>query len=181
MTKVTLISLEELLELLPNGEAARQVRQAYAFAEKIHHGRRRASGELYIDHDIAVAQILVQLESDVPTVIAGLLHDCLLPHTQIDLPTVKNQFGAEVTNLIKGLQNLYNYAAEAQYQKYQETESATLEEIRRAILTIIEVDIRVILIRMADCLQDLRKASHLPAEERHKVALEAMNVFAPLA
>ncbi len=181
MTQVTLISLEDLLELLPNGEAARQVRQAYAFAERAHHGRRRASGELYIDHDLAVAQILVQLESDVPTVVAGLLHDCLLPHTQVDLQAVKNQFGGEITNLIKGLQNLYAYAAEAQYQKYQQTEAATLEEIRRAILTIIEVDIRVILIRMADCLQDLRKAGHLPADERRVIALEAMNVFATLA
>lgn len=181
MTQVTLISLAELLELLPNGEAAQQVRQAYDFAERAHHGRRRASGEAYIDHDIAVAQILVELESDVPTVVAGLLHDCLLPHTQIDPQTVKNQFGAEVAGLINGLQNLYAYAEEAQYKKHRETEAATLEEIRRAILTITEVDIRVILIRMADCLQDLRKASQLGVDERLKIATEAMKVFAPLA
>ncbi len=181
MTQVSLVSLEELLQLLPNGEAGQQVRQAYTFAERAHHGRRRPSGEYYIDHDLAVAQILIDLHSDVPTVVAGLLHDSLSPHTEVDLQTIKKQFGGEVAGLINGLETLHAYANEEQYKKHRDTEATTLEEIRRAILTITEVDIRIIVIRMADCLQDLRKASQLSAEERLKIATEAMKVFAPLA
>ncbi|MCA9943928.1 MAG: bifunctional (p)ppGpp synthetase/guanosine-3',5'-bis(diphosphate) 3'-pyrophosphohydrolase, partial [Anaerolineales bacterium] len=85
--------------------------------------------------------------------------------------------------LIEGLEHLYAYAAEQQYQKQHDPEAdrKTLEGVRRAVLAIIEGDIRVILIRMADCLQDLRKASNLPSEQRRLIANEAMNIYAPLA
>lgn len=181
MTQVALISLNELLEALPNGSTAQRVRQAYEVAERAHHGRRRESGELFIDHDIAVAQILVQLGADIKTIMAGLLHDSLLPHTGLDALAITREFGPEVANLVSGLLNLYAYAERAQYKKYQNSEAGTLEGIRRAILAIIEGDIRVMLIRMADCLQDLRKASQLSPERRQAIAAEAMNIYAPLA
>lgn len=178
---MTLVTLAELLQALPNGEAARQVQQAYHFAVKAHHGRRRESGELYIDHDMAVAQTLLQLDVDVKTVIVSLLHDCLLPHTQVTMQTITAEFGPEVGALVSGLTNLYAYAEGAQYKKHHFSEANALEGIRRAILSIIEGDIRVMLIRMADCLQELRKASHLPPDRRQEIAAEAMNIYAPLA
>jgi GTP pyrophosphokinase len=181
MTQVALISLAELLEALPNGEVGRRVRHAYEVAERAHNGRRRESGELYIDHDLAVAHTLVQLKVDVNTVIAGLLHDSLLPHTGLDVTTITTEFDAEVAGMISGLSKLNSYAEGSQYQQYKDPEGETLEVIRRAILSVIEGNIRVILIRMADCLQDLRKASQLPAERRQEVAAEAMNIYAPLA
>ena len=124
-----------------------------------------------------------QLGVDPPTLIASMLHDSLLPHTGQTFETIKKYFGEEPASLIKGLEQLYAYASEEQYQRHRDPEAdrKTLEGVRRAVLAIIEGDIRVILIRLADCLQDLRKASNLPPEQRYLVAHEAMNIYAPLA
>lgn len=183
MTQVTLITLNELLEKLPNGDTAVKVHGAYEFARTIHDGRRRESGELYIDHDLAVAQIMVTLGVDVPTIIASLLHDSLQPHTGQTPATIEKKFGAEVALLVTGIENLYTYAEETSYKQAQAHEDSrqALEGVRRAILSIIEGDIRIILIRMADSLQDLRKAGNLPRERQLEIASEAMGIFAPLA
>jgi GTP pyrophosphokinase len=183
MTQISLISITELLRNLPNGQTVRQVQKAYEFASRIHDGRQRESGELYIEHDLAVTQTMSQLGVDTPTLVASLLHDSLLPHTGQTVQTIRHHFGQEPAALIEGLEHLHAYASEAQYQKLRDpkTDRKTVEGVRRAVLSIIEGDIRVILIRMADCLQDLRKASNLPPEQRTIVANEAMNVYAPLA
>ncbi len=183
MTQLSLISITELLENLANGQTAQQVQKAYEFASRIHDGRKRESGELYIEHDLAVTQTMSQLGVDTPTLIASMLHDSLLPHTGQTVETIRYHFGAEPAALIEGLEHLYAYASEAQYQKLRDpvADRKTLEGVRRAVLAIIEGDIRVILIRMADCLQDLRKASNLPPEQRYIIANEAMSVYAPLA
>jgi GTP pyrophosphokinase len=183
MTQISLISINELLNHLPSGRSALLVQQAYEFANEIHNGRQRESGELYIEHDLAVAQTMNQLGVDTPTLIASLLHDSLLPHTGQTFETIRKKFGEEPAALIKGLEHLYAYASEAQYQKHHDPEAdrKTLEGVRRAVLAIIEGDIRVILIRLADCLQDLRKASNLSAEQRRIIANEAMHIYAPLA
>ncbi len=183
MTQVALITLDELLEKLPNGDTAVQVRNAYSFAQSIHNGRRRESGELYIDHDLAVAQIMSTLGVDVPTIIASLLHDSLFPHTGQAAAAIEKKFGEEVALLVTGIENLYTYAEETSYKQAQihENSRQALEAVRRAILSIIEGDIRIILIRMADSLQDLRKASNLPRERQIEIASEAMGIFAPLA
>ena len=183
MTQISLISISELLEHLPNGQTAQQVRRAYEFANRIHDGRQRDSGELYIEHDLAVTHTMSQLGVDAPTLVASMLHDSLMPHTGQTVDSIRRAFGEEPAALIEGLEHLYAYASEAQYQKHHDPEAdrKTLEGVRRAVLAIIEGDIRVILVRMADCLQDLRKASNLPPEQRQRIAHEAMNVYAPLA
>ncbi len=183
MTQISLISITELLENLPNGQTAQQVRQAYEFANQIHNGRQRESGELFIQHDLAVAHTMSQLGVDTPTLIASILHDSLLPHTGQTIDNIRKKFGEEPADLIEGLEHLYAYASEAQYQKHRDPEAdrKSLEGVRRAVLSIIEGDIRVILIRMADCLQDLRKASNLPPEQRQSIANEARHIYAPLA
>lgn len=183
MTQISLISINDLLNSLPNGQSASQVKQAYEFANLIHNGRQRESGELYIEHDLAVAQTMNQLGVDTPTLVASMLHDSLLPHTSQTTETIRKRFGEEPAALIEGLNHLYDYASEAQYQRHRDPEAdrQTIEQVRRAVISIIEGDIRVILIRMADCLQDLRKASNLPQEQRYIIANEARHIYAPLA
>jgi guanosine-3',5'-bis(diphosphate) 3'-pyrophosphohydrolase len=182
MTHITLMSLTEFLEKLPDGPesiTAQQIRKAHQFSLEAHGETYRESGELYIDHDLGVAQILLSLGVDSPTLVAGVLHDTLFPHTNKTEDDILQVFGKEVGTLVIGLNNLYAYTEEHAYQKHRQDE--TLETIRRAMLSIIEGDIRIILLRMADCLQDLRKAHALPADLQYEVAYEAMKIYAPLA
>jgi len=187
MTGVTETTLTQLLDSLPNGgtkgDAAQRLQQAYELACHAHGGRHRASGELYVEHDLAVAHIMVELGVDTNTIVAGLLHDILYPHTNMTEEVIKKEFGQEVASLVIGLRNLHTYAASRGFEDRQEKRGSrqSLEMIRKAILSIIEGDIRVILIRMADCLQDLRKASQLSSEQQMAIAREAMNIYAPLA
>lgn len=181
MTQQAQLDINDLLEKLPNGKAVQRVQHAYDFAQSAHNGRRRESGELYIDHDLAVAHIMSDLGVNPNTIIASLFHDILLPHTNKTTAVIEAEFGSVVASLVSGLMNLQAYSEADQYKKHQEVEDDTLEAIRRAILAIIEGDIRVILIRMADCLQDLRKASNLPRERQIDIATEAMKIYAPLA
>ena len=183
MTQISIVTIEELQNQIGNGRIAQEVKRAYEFASQIHNGRQRESGELYIEHDLAVTHILSQLDVDSSTLVASMLHDSLLPHTGQTVESIQKYFGEEPTALIHGLEQLYAYASEEQYQRHNDpnADRKTLEGVRRAVLAIIEGDIRVILIRLADCLQDLRKASNLPLEQRREIANEAMNIYAPLA
>jgi RelA/SpoT family (p)ppGpp synthetase len=180
MSKLPPPTLARLLDTLPqraHGDAARQVKQAYDFASTAHRGLVRDSQELYIEHDLAVAYIISELRVDTPTVVASLLHDILLPHTNVDEETVRRRFGPEVASLVTGLNKLEPYAEKHSQQK----DDRTLETVRRAMLTIIEGDIRVLLIKLADCLQSLRKASKLPLVQQTELANEAMYIYAPFA
>ena len=186
MTKISQITLTELLAAIPNGntkETAVTIRRAYDFALDAHGDRRRPSGETYIDHDLAVAHIMAELSVSLKTITASLLHDILAPHTQVTGADVKKQFGAEIAGLVEGLHKLYAYAEQKPFRQEDDDEKnqKARESMRRAIFSIIEGDTRVILIRMADCLQDLRKASHLPTEQQREIANEAMHIYAPLA
>ena len=186
MTQIPTPTLEGLFKALPAGlssQAHEQIRKAYAFAKEAHADQRRASGEKYIDHDLAVAHIMLQLGVDSNTIIAGLLHDYLFPHTDKKEEDLKPWFNQEILALVVGQRNLRAFAEQEIYKKHQhqDGDKQTLEAIRRAVLSIIEWDIRIILIRMADCLQDLRKAGALPPEKQYEVANEAMNIYAPLA
>jgi RelA/SpoT family (p)ppGpp synthetase len=207
MTKISQITLTELIKALPdgqNGKTADTLRRAFDFALTAHGEERRPSGEAYIDHDLAVAHIIAQLGMDLTGITASLLHDILAPHTGRSLQEVKDLFGEEVASLVEGLNSLYKYAESKSLTEEEEEEKRqeeikrrqeegkkarpktrpkiTEEEKRRAgILAIIEGDIRIILIRMADCLQDLRKASQLQREEQIKIANEARQLYAPLA
>ncbi len=186
MTKFPAVTLTELLETMPPGTSSHtseQIRKAYQFAQEAHAGQQHDSGELYLDHDLAVANIMQQLGADSNAVIAGLMHDTLFPHSSKSEDDLKTLFEQEVVSLVVGLKNLQAFAERESYKKYQQghEDGQSLEGIRRAILSIIEWDIRVILIRMADCLQDLRVASNLSPEKQYEVANEAMNIYAPLA
>jgi len=179
-------SLQELLSSLPGGlleQARERILSACNFALAAHNDQVRETGEQYIEHDLAVAQIMAPLDVDTDTLIACLLHDILLPHTEITAADVEQRFGREVASLVTGLNNLQDYAQRTKYAKHSngDVDKSALEVIRQAILSIIEGDIRIILIRLADSLQDLRKASLMQKDQQIRIATEAMHIYAPLA
>lgn len=179
-------SITELIKLLPEGHASEDaaiLKAAYSFAEQNHNGRQRPFGDTYLEHDLAVANSLLELGADFETVMGGLLHDILLPHTKVTIKTVSDLFGKTVGTMVSGVQTLDQYAAnmDTQHVNDQELDPDNLEKIRQSILTIIEGEIRIILIRLADCLEDLRLADNLDKEERIRLAHEAMDIYAPLA
>lgn len=180
MTKIQSITLSQLIDELSPGSSnddIRLIQKAYGFSCNSHKDHRRESGELYIEHDLAVAHITCTLGMGVNTITASLLHDVLLEHTEQDALAIQRNFGSEIANLVTALDKLTPYT-----DKHAENrDDKTLEAIRRAILTIIEGDTRVILIHLADRLQDLRKANELPTEKRQQIALEAKDIHAPLA
>jgi GTP pyrophosphokinase len=186
MTRPAHSTLKDLLQALPGGKegkGARELNKAYQFAYGAHQERLRESGERFIDHDLAVAQIIFTLDVDLDTLIATLLHDILLAHTGVTSERLEQEFGAEITALVVGLMNLEAYVErrKGSAESGGEVSKRTLEVIRQAILSIIEGDIRIILIRMCDCLQDLRRAAHFSQERQLEIASEAMHIYAPLA
>lgn len=175
-------TLPDLLTSLPKeySEADREkIERTYQFIERLHNGRKRPFGDTYVQHDLAVACSMVKLGADSDSIAAGLLHDATLPHTNLTTEQIAERFGTEIGALVSGLETLNQYAETASSSPTRN--ETQLEKIRQAILTIIEGDIRIILIRLADCLEDLRVGMNLEIEERRKMAQEAMDIYAPLA
>lgn len=179
-------TIEQLIAALPNGSGSQVtelVQKAYDFAANAHGDAERVPGELYVHHDLTVAEIIRELNVDAISVAASLLHDVLLPHTDVTLAQLEKVFSHEVADLVQGVGRLYAYtkATTLPAEDGYIIDPAKLESIRQALLHIIEGDIRVILIRMADCLAALRMARELSAAERQEIAAEAMYIYAPLA
>lgn len=185
MTRTVANTTGRLIKNLPHdtpGEIIAQLQDAYEYARKVHDGRHRDSGELYIEHDLAVAQVIASLGVNDHTLVAALLHDTLLPHTGQNEETLFQLFGPRVASLVVGFTNLHTYTEQPDHwEQAKSGDSPRLEQIRRAILSMIEQDVRIILIALADSLQDLRKASSLSATKRQEIASHVMNVYAPLA
>lgn len=182
MHKDSPATLARLLETVPEGtseQALRQMREAYAFASELHGDCRRLSGERCIEHNLAVTHIIAGLGMNDHTLVAALLHDLL---TITDEDTLLQNFGPKVTALVTGFENLIAYAETKNHRQHAQNGSASKpEQIRRGMLAMIEQDVRIILLRLADILQDLRKASALPPEARRELAHEVRNIYAPLA
>ncbi|WP_374686904.1 bifunctional (p)ppGpp synthetase/guanosine-3',5'-bis(diphosphate) 3'-pyrophosphohydrolase [Promineifilum sp.] len=186
-------ALGDLLKSLPgsrhNDKSQERLGAALLFATEAHGEQQRPSGETYLDHGRNVLSALSELGvDDLDALTAALLHDVLLPHTAVTEATLTQQFGRDVTGLVKGVKALDDHAKRASRNKPAaeltlevQHDRRTLEAIRRALLSIIEGDIRIILIRMADCLQDLRRASNMPSEMQREIAYEALHIYAPLA
>lgn len=184
MTKHRELTLETLLEryqpmLRNNGTDARElITHAYEVAERAHDGQMRTSGEPYVQHCLAVATILADLHLDAPTVAAGLLHDTL-EDTQLKRDELAAQFGGEVLSLVEGVTKLGQFdSLESQAARsYDERE---LESLRKMFLAMVD-DPRVVLIKLADRLHNMRTLGVLPEERRKRIARETLELFAPLA
>jgi len=169
------MDLEELLDLVrdynPDADTG-LLERAYRFSRRAHEGQRRASGEEYIEHPLAVAVILAGIGLDVQSLAAALLHD-VVEDTDVTLSRVEAEFGDEVTLLVDGVTKLGRLES-----RTREEEQA--ENLRKMFLAM-AVDIRVILIKLADRLHNLRTLGHLSPDRRRAVAAETLEVFAPLA
>ncbi|RMG99180.1 MAG: bifunctional (p)ppGpp synthetase/guanosine-3',5'-bis(diphosphate) 3'-pyrophosphohydrolase [Chloroflexi bacterium] len=192
MTKVLEEDLAGLINSLSKeltGSEKQKVRSAYVFAKEAHGTAVRESGESYFSHSLAVAHIMAELGVDTDAIISALLHDILEEHTGKTVQEIEEQFGAVVARRVDTLHNFFARKSDRlsrggiknDSEADQSKTRAKRENILRPILAIIEEDIIVGLIIMADSLQNLRKASNLPKERQMELAELAMEIYAPLA
>lgn len=162
--------IEQVIETQPKSSAD-LIRQAYDFAAKAHGEQRRKSGELYIQHPLHTAFILAQIKADLPTIVAGLLHD-VPEDTTSTLDDIREVFGEEVARLVEGITKLskIRYRGIKRYR----------ESLRKMFLAMAE-DLRVILIKFADRLHNLRTLDALPREKQKRIAQETLEIYAPIA
>ena len=148
------------------------LRRAYAFSAKAHEGQTRRSGEPYLQHPLAVAGILTFLKLDETAIVAGLLHDTLedTVATQQELQT---HFGHEVAHLVEGVTKI----GQIPFRTYEEKQA---ENFRKMLLSMAD-DIRVVFIKLADRLHNMRTLSHLPEDKQRQIAQETLEIYAPLA
>lgn len=168
-------SLEELCDkiLLYYPQADLNViRKAYDFSEKAHAGQIRRSGEAYISHPLSVAGILADLRLDLDSIITGLLHDTV-EDTSVTIQDVKNEFGEAVSHLVDGVTKIskMNFKTSTERQG---------ENIRKMIVAMGK-DVRVILVKLCDRLHNMRTLNHMPYEKQARIALETLEIYAPLA
>jgi guanosine-3',5'-bis(diphosphate) 3'-pyrophosphohydrolase len=181
------MNLESLLKALPSETSPTDrelIQRAYRVAEKAHRKQKRASGEPYINHCQAVAMILIDLGAPAPAIIAGLLHDTV-EDTNIDLKEIERDFGEEVKNLVDGVTKLTQLPRVSHTGKRASDPLATKGELARETLrkTFLAMgeDVRVVVIKLADRLHNMRTLSHLPVDKRKRIAQETLEIFAPLA
>lgn len=148
------------------------MRRAYAFAHAAHEGQKRRSGEPYIDHPVAVASILLDLQMDTGSIVAALLHD-VVEDTSISLEQITREFGAEIAHLVDGVTKLSVLEA----QSKEEAQAGTYRKMFIAMAD----DPRVVLIKLADRLHNMRTLGATPPEQQQRVARETLEIYAPLA
>ena len=155
------------------GDGYKLVERAWKFAEKAHEGQVRKSGEPYFIHPCLVASILTDLMIDPPTIAAGLLHDTVEDCADITVDTIRSEFGEEVADLVDGVTKLNKL-------DFANREEAQAESLRKMILAMSR-DIRVVLIKLADRLHNMRTLRYQPEDRRVAIARETLDIYAPLA
>ena len=163
--------LEKVRAYQPDGDLA-LLRRAYVFSAKEHRGQLRKSGEPYLIHPLEVANILAELKLDVVCVVCGLLHD-VVEDTLTDIDSVSEYFGTEVAHIIEGLTKISK-------MKFSSLEEHQAENFRKMLMAMVD-DIRIILIKLADRLHNMRTLQHLSEERRLRIANETLEIYAPLA
>jgi guanosine-3',5'-bis(diphosphate) 3'-pyrophosphohydrolase len=148
------------------------IERAYDYARQAHDGQKRISGEAYITHPVEVAMILTEIEMDTSSICAALLHD-VIEDTSVSYLNIKNDFGEEIALLVDGVTKLSRI-------QFQSREDAQAENLRKMFLAMAR-DIRVILIKLADRLHNMRTLSYQPERKQKEIAQETMDIFAPLA
>ena len=169
---MTGLDLVEQFGFRAHSPEAEQIMRALAFAQQAHRGQSRASGDPYVAHPLAVATILADLKMDAPTIVAALLHD-VVEDTPYTLDDIEERFGSEVAQLVDGVTKLDRLE-----ERTREEEQA--ENLRKMFLAMAK-DIRVILIKLADRLHNMRTLKHLTQDRVHRIAKETMEIYAPLA
>ncbi len=155
------------------------IRRAAELAVQAHHGQTRASGEPYVEHAFAVAQILARLRLDHETIAAAMLHD-VVEDTPITLADIEDQFGVGVKTLVDGVTKMDVIGEFGELGEKGKKERAQAESLRKMLLAMAE-DVRVVLIKLADRVHNMRTLKALPAERQRAIARETLDIFAPLA
>ena len=169
---MSLQRLFNLIEAYSSGYDQKLLERAYYFAQGSHIGQYRNSGEEFINHPVEVACILAELELDMTTIIGGLLHD-VVEDTRVTVEEIEAQFGHEVAFLVSGVTKLGRI-------EYKSKEDHHTENLRRMFLAMGQ-DVRVILIKLADRLHNMRTLSYQPVPKQREIADETLEIFAPLA
>jgi len=148
------------------------LRRAYVFSAREHRGQVRRSGEPYLVHPLHVAAILAEMKADDVSIVVGLLHD-VLEDTLTTKPAIAQQFGEEVADLVDGLTKIGKFS-------YVSREEEQAETFRKMVLAMVS-DLRVVLVKLADRLHNMRTLGFLPEERRQEIARETMDIYAPIA
>jgi GTP pyrophosphokinase len=170
-----LTQLQTLIEEIPKyqpGADLDLLARAYRFSEQSHQGQHRASGEPYLSHPLEVAGLLVNFKMDVTTVTAGLLHD-VLEDTHATKDELQREFGPEIAELVDGVTKIGKLA-------FSSREERQAENFRKMLVAMAR-DLRVLIIKLADRLHNMRTLDFLPPEKARKIAQETLDIYAPLA
>src|SRR5512142_3146718 len=170
-----MFGFEDLVEKVrrTNQDADIEVlRRAYGFSAFEHKGQVRHSGEPYLVHPLEVADLLADMKLDVVAIAAGLLHD-IVEDTQTPIERIKELFGADVAHVVEGVTKLGAIP-------FSSSEERQAENFRKMLLAMVD-DIRVILVKLADRLHNMRTLQHLPEERRRRISRETLDIYAPIA
>ncbi|MDY7040850.1 MAG: bifunctional (p)ppGpp synthetase/guanosine-3',5'-bis(diphosphate) 3'-pyrophosphohydrolase [Chloroflexota bacterium] len=154
------------------------IRRAYEVANLAHENQKRASGEPYVQHSLAVAQYLVELCPDSPTIAAGLLHD-VVEDSILSVEDLRQEFGDEIARLVDGVTKLSEIGKLSQMGR-RDLHDQEAESLRKMFLAMVD-DVRVVLIKLADRLHNMHTLAALPEDRRRRIAKETLDIFAPLA
>ncbi len=148
------------------------IRKAYEFSQKHHAGQSRASGQPYLVHPLEVALVLAEMKMDPVAIVAGLLHDSV-EDTSVTVVDIRKEFGEQVAHIVEGVTKIsaIDFATREEQQA---------ENLRKMMLAMVD-DIRVVLIKLADRLHNMRTLEHLPPERQQKIARETLEIYAPIA
>ncbi|MBN2555378.1 MAG: bifunctional (p)ppGpp synthetase/guanosine-3',5'-bis(diphosphate) 3'-pyrophosphohydrolase [Anaerolineales bacterium] len=181
------MKIEDLLAALPTDTTPADrdlVKRAYTLAERVHRGQKRASGEPYVMHCLAVASILLELGAPASAIAAGLLHDTV-EDTDVTLNDLKKDFGKEVAAMVDGVTKLTHLPRVSKtrpgIKSVRASQGELAKETLRKTFLAMGDDVRIVLIKLADRVHNMRTLSHLPEEKQKRIAEETLEIFAPLA
>ncbi len=165
------ILIKKVLSYYPDADVE-LLKQAHLFSNEAHGSQRRVEGSPYIEHPLFVASILADMKMDVPTIAAALLHD-IIEDAHIAAKQIRDRFGKEIAFLVEGVTKLSK-------MEFSTKEEAQAENFRKMLLAMSE-DLRVILIKFADRLHNMRTLQYLPANKQQAIASETLEIYAPIA
>ncbi|MET4162383.1 guanosine-3',5'-bis(diphosphate) 3'-pyrophosphohydrolase [Marinobacterium sp. MBR-111] len=168
----TIDALSHRLEEYLTQEQIARVRRAYFYAEQAHDGQRRKSGEPYVTHPLAVANVLAGMHMDHQSLMAAMLHD-VIEDTEIEYAGIEGQFGSSVADIVDGVSKLTHLEFETKAE-------AQAENFQKMVLAMAE-DIRVILVKLADRLHNMRTLGAMRPDKQRRIARETLDIYAPIA
>ena len=163
--------IKQIVEYAPQSDVG-LIRKAYDFAARAHAGQVRESGEVFFKHPFEVAKILARMKMDVASIAAGLLHDTV-EDSSISIDDIKREFGESIAEIVQGLTKI----SRVEFLSYEEKQA---ENFRKMIISMSR-DIRVILIKLADRIHNMRTLDALPPQRRKRIAKETLEIYAPIA